>query len=106
MSMSKTYRAALILRAIDDGRFRLDTRDADLLRWQPRTTRPHNSPKTHFNVVFHWSGKRAALPPPAPLGTGLETFASSGSSRYEAPCKRSRPHDDFALPLRYGLAAS
>ena len=32
-----------------------------------------------------WSGSEAALPPPRPLRTGLETFTSSGSSRSNAP---------------------
>jgi hypothetical protein len=39
------------------------------------------------------SGKRPALPPPAPLRTGRESFPSSGSSRCKAPRKRSRCHD-------------
>jgi hypothetical protein len=51
----------------------------------------------------HWSGKGAALPPPPPLRTGRETFASSGSSRFKAPRERSRCHD--VAPLRYALAA-
>jgi hypothetical protein len=41
----------------------------------------------------HWSGKGTALPPLPPLRTGRETFASSGSSRCEAPRERSRFHD-------------
>jgi hypothetical protein len=36
------------------------------------------------------SGKGAVLPPPPPLRTGRESFPSSGSSRYKAPCDRSR----------------
>ena len=54
------------------------------------------------------SGKRAALPPPAPLRTGHESFPSSGSSRYKAPRERSRCHDGYPgmAPLRYALAAS
>jgi len=39
------------------------------------------------------SGKRATLPPPAPLRTGRESFPSSGSSQCKAPPRRSRFHD-------------
>jgi hypothetical protein len=40
---------------------------------------------TQDDVVLE-SGKEAVLPPPPPLRTGLETFASSGSSLCSAPC--------------------
>ena len=35
------------------------------------------------------------MPPLAPLRTGRETFASSGSSRTKAPRERSRFHNGF-----------
>src|SRR5262249_9679267 len=50
--------------------------------------------KTVMAAPVGWSGKRVALPPPPPLRTGLETFASSGSSidqrtsTYDAPLAR------------------
>ena len=45
-----------------------------------------------FRRIRHgdWSGKEVALPPLPPLRTGRETFASSGSSRCQAPRGRSR----------------
>ena len=58
-------------------------------------------------AVRNGSGKRAVLPPLAPLRTGRESFPSSGSSPCKAPPKRNRCHDGYRAmpPLRYRLAA-
>ena len=57
-------------------------------------TRPWNNHATgsprFSRFCFVGSGKGAVLPPPPPLRTGRESFPSSGSSRYKAPCDRSR----------------
>jgi CubicO group peptidase (beta-lactamase class C family) len=65
MSMSKTYTAALTLRAVDEGRFRLDTRVADLL---PEFGSRGKERATIFQLLNHTAGLPTSMvPPPLPL---------------------------------------
>jgi CubicO group peptidase (beta-lactamase class C family) len=64
MSLSKSFTAALVLRAIDHGRFTLDTRVAEILpdfgvRGKHRATVRH--------LLTHTAGTYAGFPPPPPL---------------------------------------
>jgi CubicO group peptidase (beta-lactamase class C family) len=65
MSLSKSFTAALVLQAIDHGRFTLDTRAADIL---PGFGVAGKQGITVRQLLSHTAGVFPALPPPPPLG--------------------------------------
>ena len=65
MSLSKSFAASLVLRAIDHGRFTLDTRAADVL---PGFGAAGKQSITVRQLLSHTAGIFPALPPPPPLG--------------------------------------
>ena len=65
MSLSKSFAASLVLRAIDHGRFTLDTRAADVL---PEFGVAGKKSITVRQLLSHTAGIFPALPPPPPLG--------------------------------------
>ena len=75
MSLSKSFAAALVLRAIDHGRFTLDTRAADIL---PGFGAGGKSSITVRQLLSHTAGTFAALPPRLRWGsTGWGTWPRS-----------------------------
>lgn len=79
MSMSKTYTAALVLRAIEEGRFTFDTRVGDIL---PGFGRRGKENATVYQLLNHTAGLPTALiPPPLPL-----TAFNDLAGRVEAIC--------------------
>jgi len=64
MSLSKAFTAALVLRAIDHGRLRLDTRVADIL---PAFAARGKQLVTVRHLLTHTGGTYSGFPPPPPL---------------------------------------
>jgi CubicO group peptidase (beta-lactamase class C family) len=64
MSLSKAFTAALVLRAIDQGRFGLDTRASEIL---PEFGARGKQRATVYHLLTHTAGTYAGFAPPPPL---------------------------------------
>ena len=65
MSLTKSFTAALVLRAIDQGRFTFDTRVAEILPAFGAAGKQH---VTIYNLLTHTGGAWGGLMPPPPAG--------------------------------------
>lgn len=64
MSMSKSFSASLVLRAVDQGKLTLDTRACEII---PEFAANGKQRVTIRHLLTHTAGTYASVPPPAPL---------------------------------------